>query len=34
MSHFAGLVILTPNYKGDLESALERYDENTEVPEY
>lgn len=38
MSHFAGLVILTPEYIKNhfepLEEALEKYNENTEVPEY
>lgn len=34
MSHFAGLVILTPNYNGTLEEALEMYDENIEFDEY
>ena len=36
MSHFSGLVVLTPQYlkKHDLEDSLERYNENLEVPEY
>lgn len=34
MSHFAGLVILTPSYGGDLDESLEKYDENIEVDEY
>lgn len=31
MSHFVGLVIITPDYKGSLEDALEKYNENREV---
>lgn len=38
MSHFTGLVILTPDYIENhfepLEDALEKYDENKSVPEY
>jgi hypothetical protein len=36
MSHFIGLVVLTPDYlkKHELEDALSKYDENLEVPEY
>lgn len=36
MSHFSGLVILTPEYAEfhDLEDSLEKYNENLEVPEY
>jgi len=36
MSHFTGLVVLTPDYlkKHELEDALSKYDENLEVPEY
>lgn len=34
MSHFNGLVITTPNYKGDWECSLEAYQENIEVDEY
>ena len=41
MSHFAGLVVLTPNYLNShygseeaLEDALEKYDENKSVPEH
>lgn len=36
MSHFAGLVIMTPKYEDihTLEESLEKYDENLEVPEY
>ena len=36
MSHFTGLVIMTPQYaaKHSIEDALEKYDENREVPEY
>lgn len=38
MSHFSGLVILTPDYIKNhfepLEDALEKYDENKSVPEY
>ena len=34
MSHFAGLVILTPSYGGDLDESLKKYDENIEVDEY
>lgn len=36
MSHFVGLVVLTPGYleKHDLEMSLEKYNENREVEEY
>jgi hypothetical protein len=36
MSHFCGLVILTPQYLKNrtLEDSLDKYDENKEVPEY
>lgn len=36
MSHFTGLVVLTPQYlkKHDLEESLKKYSENMEVPEY
>ena len=34
MSHFVGLVILTPSYDGDLNGSLEKYDENNEVDEH
>lgn len=36
MSHFAGLVILTPEYRKnhDLDESLEKYSEEVEVPEY
>ncbi len=36
MSHFCGLVIMTPNYLKNhtLEDSLAKYDENLDVPEY
>jgi hypothetical protein len=36
MSHFCGLVILTPSYSQskNLEDSLAKYDENLKVPEY
>ena len=36
MSHFVGVVVMTPQYwkKHNLESALEKYSENLKVPEY
>ena len=36
MSHFCGLVVLTPKYleNHNLEDSLEKYNENLEVPEY
>ena len=34
MSHFVGLVINTPSYMGDVEDALEKYDENITFDEY
>lgn len=36
MSHFCGLVFLTPDYAEhhDLDESLEKYDENRKVPEY
>ncbi len=34
MSHFCGLVVLTPEYAGDFEDSLERYNENDDVEEY
>ena len=36
MSHFTGLVILTPSYleKHDLEESLDKYCEHNSVPEY
>ena len=34
MSHFCGLVILTPEYVGNFDDSLERYNENNDVEEY
>lgn len=34
MSHFCGLVILTPKYEKNIDDSLEKYNENVEVPEY
>lgn len=34
MSHFVGLVIITPQYRGNLEDSLEKYNENIEVEPY
>ena len=34
MSHFCGLVILTPKYEKDIDDSLEKYNENVEVQEY
>lgn len=34
MSHFCGLVILTPEYEKELDDAIEKYSENIEMPEY
>ena len=34
MSHFCGLVILTPEYEKELDDAIEKYSESIEVPEY
>lgn len=34
MSHFSGLVIITPDCKLSVEECLAKYDENVDVPEY